>query len=105
MGKSSNGPDMTDIATMMGALESLHECRVSLTVTTRGQGHNGIFHLLLSATFDVLLGSVRPSIVTVESQWPNAMGTDFEGTFFRGLYDLDFAVGEAYQQRFLPGVR
>lgn len=105
MGKSSNGPDMTDIAMMMGALETLHECRVSLTATTLGQGHEGILHLRLVARFEVLPGSAHPPAVEVNSQWPNSLGTDLEGTWFRGLYDLDFAIGEAYQQRFLPGVQ
>jgi hypothetical protein len=105
VGKSSNGPDMTDIAMMTGALETLHECRVSFTATTLGTGHEGILHLRLCATFNVLPGSSHPETVEVNSQWPNMMGTALEGTWFRGLYDLDFAIGEAYQQRFLPGVQ
>jgi len=90
---------------MMGSMEALHECRVGLTATTLGQGHEGILHLRLCATFDVLPGSAHPKTVEVNSQWPNREGTALEGTWFRGLYDLDFAIGEAYQQRFLPEVQ
>jgi len=104
LGKSTNGPDWTDIATMMSALETLHECNVSLTVTTGGQGHNGKLSILLVATFNVLYGSSMAREVRVESSWPCKACTDMAAHVFGGLYKLDFEVGEAYQQRFLPGV-
>jgi len=104
MGKSTNQPDWTDIATMMGALEAVHECRVSLTVTTGGQGHNGQCAIGVCAAFDVIPGSERASAVQTTITWPNGHGRTFEGEVFNALYVIDFMIGEVYQQRFLPGV-
>jgi hypothetical protein len=99
-----NGPDWSDVILLMGALEVLHECRVSLTVTTAGQGHNGQCAIGVSAVFDVVPGSERVSVVSTTITWPNGYSRNFEGEIFNALYVLDFMIGEVYQQRFLPGV-
>jgi hypothetical protein len=87
---------------MMGAIESLHECRVSLTVTTAGQGHNAQCAIGVSAAFDVVPGSERAAVVSTTMTWPNGHGRSFEGEVFNALYVLDFMIGEVYQQRYLP---
>lgn len=104
MGKSTTGPDWTDVATMMSALESLHDCRVGLTVTTGGQGHNGKLITSLLATFNVLPGTQLAETVMVETTFPCVHCREMAQHVYAGLYKLDFAIGEAYQQRFLPGV-
>jgi hypothetical protein len=104
VGKSTNGPEWTDVAMMMEALSVLHECHVGCLVTTDGQGHNGRLHISLIAQFDVLPGSAMPEKVIADSHWPNADARDLAAWVYGGLYALDFKIGEAYQQRFLPGV-
>ena len=103
MGKSSSGPDVTDIAMMMGAMELLHDCRVSLIVTTRGQGHNGMLHIASSAKFHVV-GALNNTVeIVVQSEWPCRHCATFDGHLFSELYSLDFAIGCAYEQKKLPG--
>jgi hypothetical protein len=102
MGKSSNGPDWTDVATMMSALSSLHECAVGCLITAATQGHNGIVQIDLIASFNPLPGSAGLAEVRCTSQWPNNDGRDFAAWVYGGLYHLDFKIGEAYQQRFVP---
>jgi len=102
LGKSTNGPDWTDVATMMSALGTLHGCVVGCLVTGATQGHNGILQIDLIATFNPLPGSGAVAEVRAVSQWPNNDGRDFAAWVYGGLYALDFKIGEAYQQRFLP---
>jgi len=102
VGKPTNGPDWTDVATMMSALESLHECSVSLTVITGGQGHNGRLTITMLATFAVLPGTELARTIVVSSTWPCVSCRELAAHVYGGLYKLDFAIGEAYQQRFLP---
>jgi hypothetical protein len=89
---------------MMSALESLHECHVSLTVSASTEGHNGCVTLRLCAAFDVLPGSERAKEVSTTIEWPSKYGRSFEGEVFNALYVLDFMISEVYQQRFLPEV-
>jgi len=90
---------------MMEALSTVHECRVHYTVTTDGQGHNGCLTVRAQADFATLPGSSFPPTISLTRQWPNRESKTFEGLLFRLLYDLDFAIGEKYQQRFLPEVQ
>lgn len=105
MGKSTNGPDWTDVAIMMSALETLHECRVGLTVLTDTALPDGQLSIALTARFDVLPSGNLPAVVQTLSAYPCKDCTSFSAHVYGGLYKLDFAIGEAYQQRFLPGVK
>lgn len=104
MGKSTSGPDWTDVAMMMGALEALHGCRVGLTGLTDTALGAGQLSIALNAQFDVLPSGQLPPIIQVLSVWPCKDCSSLAAHVYGGLYKLDFAIGEAYQQRFLPGV-
>lgn len=104
MARRTNNIDWSAVIPMIAALETLHECRVSLIVTTAGQGHNGQCAIGVSAAFDVVPGSERARAVTTTITWPNGHGRSFEGEVFNALYVLDFMISEVYQQRFLPDV-
>jgi hypothetical protein len=104
VGKSTNGPDVTDIAVMMSALQSLHDCQVSLTVFASTEGHNGGVEIGLTCHLDTLPGSTLPNTMCTTGKWPNGHGRSFWGEVMQMLYVVDFLIGEAYQQRFLPGV-
>ena len=98
MGKYSTGIGLTEAIAMMGAIEAMHECRVELTVTTRGQAHNGCAHIALVATFSVLSGSDLPKRVQVDHDWPSRAATTFEGLFYNLCWQLDYAIQQAYDQ-------
>jgi len=93
-----SGPEMSDIATMMGALEGVHSCRVEFRYTTLGQAHNGITHIECSATFATLPQSDLPRVVTVVADWPSGKARTFEGLLYNLLWQLDYAIGQAYEQ-------
>jgi hypothetical protein len=104
MGKSSNGPDWTDVAMMVSALESLHGCRIGLTVLTDEQAHAGRLSIALTAQFAVLPSGQLPPVIQVLSAYPCQECSSLASHTYGGLYKLDFAIGDAYQQRFLPSV-
>jgi hypothetical protein len=102
--KHLKGPDWTDVATMMSAMETLHGCRVGLTVIAGSQGHNGCLDIVLSAVFPVLPGSAELSVAEAKSEWPCKECKTLAAHIFGGLYRLDFAISERYKQEVLPGV-
>lgn len=104
MGKSTNGPGWTDVATFMSALDVLHGGKTGVLITVAGQGHNGAMHIEILTTFDVLPGSTMVKDVRSISSWPCKDCTTLEAHVYGGLYSHDFAIGQAYQQRFLDGV-
>lgn len=97
-----NEPDTTDVLVMMGAIEALHECRVELTLIPAGVAHNGGGAIGLRAMWDRLPESTLPKALSTTAAWPNSNGRSFWGEVMQLLYVMDFMIGEAYQQRFLP---
>jgi hypothetical protein len=102
MGKSTSGPDWTDISMLMGAIGTVHDCHVSLTVTALGQGHNGILRIIGTATWPKLGEPENLLRAQVESEWPNKVGRDFASEVFECCYRLDHAIGREHEQLELP---
>lgn len=101
---SSAGLGWTDIMMMATALESLHTCRVTIAITPRGAGRNGGMNIDVSAAFDVLEGSDLPRIVSVSAEWPSGKARSEVGLVYNLLWQLDYAIGKAYEQMTLSGV-
>lgn len=96
MGKSSNGPDLVDVESVMRALGALHSGHVVLSVQPLGNGFGTGVAVKLSMNFDVLPGSALPAVVGSDSEWPCGVCGSFWGHVFNGLYALDFKIGEVY---------
>ncbi len=94
----------TDIMAMAAAMESLHTCVVSVVFTTRGQGHNGGMHIDVSAAFNVLPGSDLPKDVSVNADWPSGKARSEMGLVYNLMWQLDYAIGQAYEQMTLKNV-
>jgi len=101
---SSGSIAWTDIMAMAGAIESLHSCRVDVVFTTLGQGHNGGMHIVVNARFDVLPGSDLPKIVSVDADWPSGKARSEVGLVYNLFWQLDYAIGQAYEQMTLENV-
>lgn len=98
MAERTTSLDWTDVAMMMSAISTMHTCRVEWTATTVGKGHSGHMHISLWATFDVVPNSDLPRIVSVSGQWPSSQARSFEGLIYNLLWQLDYAIGQAYEQ-------
>lgn len=98
MGKSTNGPDWTDVAMLMSAIGALHTCEVSLTVTVATQGHNGTLQLLAEAKFHLLPGSGLPKTVSIKEEWPSRRNSSVGETAYNAVWQLDHAISQVYEQ-------
>ena len=102
MGKSTSGPEMTDVAAMMKAIEALHTSHVEFRVRTSGAGVNGSMCIACVAAFELLPGSNLPREVMVEHVWPSNAGRTFAALCYNLLWQLDYAIQREYQQAPLP---
>lgn len=89
---------MTDVAAMMKAVEAMHTCRVEYRVQTVGKEVSGRMHIDCEANFDVLPGSDLPKVVRVGMDWPNKAAATFDGLCYNLLWQLDYAIQQAYEQ-------
>lgn len=98
MGKPSNGPDWIDVETMMRAMSALHSGKVGLTLLPVGIGSSGGLSMAASIMFDVLPGSAIPPCVSIVKNWPCSQHVTLPGHGFALLLELDFKVGQMYEQ-------
>jgi len=102
MGKSTNGPDLTDVETMMRAIESLHGGTVTLTVSPAGIGSTGGLAVVLAHVTEVIEGPAGVELLTISNRWPCPMHRDFWACIFEGFYRLDGKIARSYKQTTLP---
>ena len=98
MGKYGTGVGMTDVAAMMKAVEAMHTCHVVFHVRTDGKDVSGRMRIELEAQFEVLPGSDLPKVVGVQHSWPSKAASTFDGLLYNLLWQLDFAIQQAYEQ-------
>jgi hypothetical protein len=97
MGKSSNGPDWTDVEMMMRAIGSLHTGQVGVTILPQGIGGSGGLSVAASIMFDVLPGSAISGCVSSIGLWPCSAHKSLDAHCFALLHELDFKIGQTYQ--------
>lgn len=98
MHKYSSGIGMTDVAAMAKAIEALHSARVEFRMQTAGKGVDGSLIIELEAHFDVLPSSDLPKVVGVQHTWPSKAASTFDGLLYNLLWQLDYAIQQAYEQ-------
>lgn len=96
--KSTNGPDVTDVETLMRAISALHDTSVQFQCSPIGIGSSGGVRISAVATFTLLPGSDLPATVEQSANWPSNAGLDFWACLFQLLYQLDFQISERYAQ-------
>jgi hypothetical protein len=99
--KSSNGPDWVDVEMMMRAIGALHSGHVAVIVSPLGIGATGGVDVAASMLFDVLPGSSLPASIVVNKTWPCNTHKTLAAHAFNLLHELDFAIGQAYQNETL----
>lgn len=98
MGKSTNGPDWTDVAMLMSAIGSLHTCQVVLCVTADIQGHNGQLRISAEARFELLPGSSLPRVVTIVESFPGLRHKTMGDAAYNAVWQLDYQISREYEQ-------
>lgn len=101
--KSSSGPDWTDVETLIRAVDQGHGGKTGVLISAVGRGASGGLEVMIVTTFDALPGSEQISGVESRSEWPCKDCATLETHIFRGLYQHDYRISEAYRQEILPG--
>lgn len=100
MGKYGSGAvDWIDVTTLMTGLQGIHECNVELTITTGTQGHNGMLSFTVLAWTPTVEAHQIRTIAEVKKSWPDKVHPTFDSAVFAALYELDRAIGKAYEQK------
>jgi hypothetical protein len=97
MGKSTSGPDWTDVAMLMSAIGSLHGCQVVLCVTADSQGHNGQLAILAEARFELLPGSSLPRVISIREGFPSNRGATMGEMCYNAVWQLDHQISKEYE--------
>jgi hypothetical protein len=101
VGKSTSGPDWVDVEMLMRAMSALHSGQVGLTFLPRGIGGTGGMSVGASIMLDVRPGSSIEPSVSVIKNWPCASHAELPAHCFALLHELDFKVGQMYQNEAL----
>jgi len=99
--ESSDGPDIMDVMTMIGALEALHSAHVALIVSPHGTGSGIGADINLNAIFEVLPGSSLPAGVGVGIEYPGKYGESFWGMVYSLCWKLDEEISKVYKNESL----
>lgn len=91
--------DWTDVAMLMSGLADIHEVSVEWTVTTLMPAGSGQLGFTALAWVPTTEAHYTEEVAQVTGSWPDKEHLDFCGFVFAKLYDLDRAIGRAYEQR------
>lgn len=99
MGKSTIGPEFTDVAMFLSALDALHGCRTELIITAGLNGKNGSMDVKLVSSFPVASGRPETQLVESTSEFPCVECSNLAMHIYNGLYRHDFAISQAYENK------
>jgi hypothetical protein len=85
----------------MRSISTFHSGNVVLTVSPRGIGAGGGLITDLVYSCEVVPASSIPPGVGCQSNWPCPEHATLAAHVFAQLYDLDYAVARAYEQKVL----
>jgi hypothetical protein len=101
----TRGPDWTDIATTLRAIESTHSATLRLNVWADGSLYGGSVAVEIVATTPTLIGPALPLRLSLHSVWPSRRAKTFEGLVYQMLLRMDHRLSsEVYKQEPLPGI-
>lgn len=99
--ESTSGPDWIDVIGLMSAIGTIHSGRVAVTNSLAGIGFATTVVVKAEMTFELLPGSSLPPVVSVERVYPDQVSRTYSAFVFCLLYELDYAIGRAYNQETL----
>jgi hypothetical protein len=98
----NSGITMSDVMYLLSGLESIHECRVELTVRTAGLAGNSMLDTTALAWVPTVEAQQTKTVATVTKSWPDKQHPTYDSFVFNLLYDLDREIGRAYMQEEIP---
>jgi len=103
MGKSANGPDWVDVLMYVRALDTLHGCITGICIVASPGPRGEVAMVTIMSNWDALPNGNGIQNVVTEKRITAAELVQLSSIVYNGLYTHDFAIGQAYQQRNLPG--
>lgn len=94
----SNGPDVTDVATLLAAIQSLHGVRVSLEMSPAGEYGEGGFQVVAIAWKRTRGIGEAVRAASVKSHFPGNGSKTLEGCLFKLGHELDSACSALWSQ-------
>jgi hypothetical protein len=84
------GPDISDVATMMKAMETLHNVSMRVSLQPAGLAHDVCLNVVVQATTTAgILGTEVPTAIELVGRWPNGENQTMDGFMFRLLHQMD----------------
>jgi hypothetical protein len=99
MGKSSSGPEWTDILTSMAELERAHDCIVSLDMRLAGTIASPQLYITAYAFSGVMVSLSGAPYVAVQGVWPHHGWKTFEGLVYKLMLELDHEISAGWYQQ------
>ena len=88
-GESTNGPDWTDIAVGMAAVQDLYKVNLALVILADGSPVGVPLVIGMSAQWPQLSLWDDLAMCAAHAEWPNKTQATMEGTVFGVLYKLE----------------
>ena len=102
---ATHGPDWTDIATTIRAIENTHSATLVLQLKADGSLFAGSVSVEVVATTPRLTGPGLPQRLSLWSVWPSRKAKTMEGLIYQMLLRMDHRLSnEVYKQATLPGL-
>lgn len=99
MGKFTNsGPDWTDVANTLRAVEDMHQVKVSLLLQLDGARDFGCLEIIGMAVATNVSATGQRHSVSRKHWFPNQRNITFEGTCYNLLYELDKDCSSMWKQ-------
>jgi hypothetical protein len=100
--KSGNGPDSSDVATAMRAIEGMHGVYLSLVVSPVGEYGEGGLEVTCVATKTAGSNGGAASSVSRKRRFPSGNQVTLEGLMLSLVYEIDMDCGTFWEQARLP---
>lgn len=102
--QQSSGPDWTDVASGLRAIQDLNGCTASLMVLPSGGLNVGSLDISLMATKPAPTGGEPPISIVLSATWPNRLGYSVEMCCMKLIYQVDKTIlDEWYTQEKIEG--
>lgn len=95
-------PDWMDVLACIRALDGIHLGVTMVTILPEGTGSTGGMKIAISTSWEPAPGAPDMSCVITERLCTDHRVEGLPAFVLGGLYEHDYAIGAAYQQRRLP---
>lgn len=102
MGKSLNGPDLTEVTNYIRSIGKHANCHVLVALDAVGGEHNSWLEITLTAAIPVLVGPAQYLYLQVNGTWPSVDHATFPGLLYNLCHQMDQAIGHRFEQLQIP---